>query len=108
LSTTRYAGGIEGSGDLGDYALSFTRFDTDNDVLNGSFNQETVAANVDGGPRRSWSCAASSAATTGVRAFPDHGDPSTRSGGILPPSEPDGRGRHDLFHYALLDAESIV
>jgi len=46
LSTTRYAGGIEGSGDHGDYALSFTRFDTDNDVLNGSFNQETVAANV--------------------------------------------------------------
>ena len=46
LSTTRYAGGIEGSGDRGDYALSFTRFDTDNDVFNGSFNQETVAANM--------------------------------------------------------------
>ncbi len=46
LSTTRYAGGIEGSGDHGDYALSFTRFDTDNNVLNGSFNQETFAANM--------------------------------------------------------------
>jgi vitamin B12 transporter len=46
LSTTRYGGGIEGSGRRGDYALSFTRFDTDNDVLNGSFNQETVAANL--------------------------------------------------------------
>ena len=46
LGTTRYAGGMEGSGGRGDYALSFTRFDTDNDVLNGSFNQETVAANT--------------------------------------------------------------
>jgi vitamin B12 transporter len=46
LSTTRYAGGIEGGGKRGDYALSFTRFDTDNDVLNDSFNQETVAANM--------------------------------------------------------------
>ncbi len=46
FSTTRYAGGIEGSGNHGDYAFSFTRFDTDNDVLNGSFNQETIAANL--------------------------------------------------------------
>jgi vitamin B12 transporter len=46
LSTTRYAGGVEGSGRHGDYALSFTRFDTDNNVQNGSFNQEAVTANI--------------------------------------------------------------
>ncbi len=46
FSTLRYAGGVDGKVDRADYALSFTRFDTDNEVVNSSFNQETIAANV--------------------------------------------------------------
>ncbi len=45
FSTLRYAVGVNGKGDRADYALSFTRFDTDNDIVNSSFNQETLAAN---------------------------------------------------------------
>ncbi len=46
FSTLRYAGGVHGKGDRADYALSFTRFDTNNDGVNASSNQETIAANV--------------------------------------------------------------
>jgi vitamin B12 transporter len=46
FSTFRYGAGIEGKGDRLDYAAWFSRLDTDNDVLNGSFNDETVTANL--------------------------------------------------------------
>ncbi|NWG13192.1 MAG: TonB-dependent receptor [Acidobacteria bacterium] len=46
FSTLRYAVGVDGKGDRADYALSFTRLDTDNDAVNGSFNQETLSANA--------------------------------------------------------------
>jgi outer membrane cobalamin receptor len=46
FASYRYAGGIEGRGKRVDYSASFTRSDTDNDVLNGSFNEETVAGNL--------------------------------------------------------------
>ena len=38
LATFRYEAGIEGKGNRLDYAASFARLDTDNDVQNGSFN----------------------------------------------------------------------
>jgi vitamin B12 transporter len=46
FGTFRYAGGIEGSGKRMDYALSFSRVDTDNNVPNGSFNKVTISANL--------------------------------------------------------------
>lgn len=46
FSSFRYGGGIEGSDDQMDYALSFSRYDTDNDVLNGSFNEATISTNL--------------------------------------------------------------
>jgi len=46
FASTRYAGGVEGKGRIVDYSASFSRSDTDNAVPNGSFNQETLAANL--------------------------------------------------------------
>jgi outer membrane cobalamin receptor len=46
FASYRYAGGVEGKGKRVDYSASFTRSDTDNDVLNGSFNEETIAGNL--------------------------------------------------------------
>ncbi len=45
FATTRYGGGVEGRGERADYSASFSRFDTDNNVQNGSFNQSTFAGN---------------------------------------------------------------
>lgn len=45
-ATFRYGGGLEGSNDRMDYAVSFFRTDTDNDVANGSFNDTTFAGNL--------------------------------------------------------------
>jgi outer membrane cobalamin receptor len=45
-ATLRYGGGLEGSNDRMDYAVSFFRTDTDNDVANGSFNETTFAGNL--------------------------------------------------------------
>jgi vitamin B12 transporter len=44
--TFRYGGSLEGSSDRLDYAVSFSRLDTDNQVLNGSFNEETISGNL--------------------------------------------------------------
>jgi vitamin B12 transporter len=46
FSTFHYAGRIQGGGNRMDYALSFSRTDTDNDVLNSSFNDATISANL--------------------------------------------------------------
>ncbi len=46
FASFRYAGGIEGKGRRVDYSASFSRSDTDNAVANGSFNEETLAANL--------------------------------------------------------------
>ncbi len=46
FATYRYGGGIEGKGERMDYAVSFSRFDTDNSVPNGSFNDATVTGNL--------------------------------------------------------------
>jgi vitamin B12 transporter len=46
FSTLQYAGGIQGSDDRMDYTLSFSRTDTDNEALNGSFNNATISANL--------------------------------------------------------------
>ncbi len=46
FSTFRYQGGIEGKGKWFDYYASFARLDTDNNVLNGSFNDETASGNL--------------------------------------------------------------
>lgn len=46
FASYRYAAGIEGSNKVMDYSASFTRSDTDNAVLNGSFNEETFAGNL--------------------------------------------------------------
>jgi vitamin B12 transporter len=46
LSTLRYGGGIQGSSDRMDYLASFSRFDTDNNVPNGSFNNASIAGNL--------------------------------------------------------------
>lgn len=45
-ATLRYGGGVEGSSSWMDYAASFSRMDTDNDVANGSFNEATIAGNL--------------------------------------------------------------
>ena len=44
--TFRYGGSLEGSNDRLDYAVSFSRLDTDNQVLNGSFNEATISGNL--------------------------------------------------------------
>ena len=44
--TFRYGGSLEGSSDRWDYAISFSRLDTDNQVMNGSFNEETISGNL--------------------------------------------------------------
>lgn len=46
FSTFRYEGGIQGKGGRFDYSASFARLDTDNNVLNGSFNDETASGNL--------------------------------------------------------------
>jgi vitamin B12 transporter len=46
FATFRYSGGIEGSNDRMDYSASFSRFDTDNNVANGSFNEASIAGNL--------------------------------------------------------------
>ena len=46
FSSFRYAAGISGRGDRADYSAAFSRTDTDNDVLNGSFNDATVSLNA--------------------------------------------------------------
>jgi vitamin B12 transporter len=46
FNTYRYGVGLEGKGNRVDYALSFSRFDTDNNVLNGSFNDATISGNL--------------------------------------------------------------
>jgi len=46
FNTFRYGGGLQGKTDLIDYAASFARFDTDNNVSNGSFNNESMTANL--------------------------------------------------------------
>ena len=44
--TFRYEAGIEGKGERIDYAASFARLDTDNNVRNGAFNDETASGNL--------------------------------------------------------------
>jgi outer membrane cobalamin receptor len=46
FSTFRFGASIQGSNDRLDYTASFSRIDTDNNVLNGSFNNETSAFNL--------------------------------------------------------------
>jgi vitamin B12 transporter len=46
LATFRYHAGIGGKGKKLDYAASFARLDTDNNVLNGSFNDAAVTGNL--------------------------------------------------------------
>jgi vitamin B12 transporter len=46
LATFGYEAGIEGKGNRLDYAASFARLDTDNDVQNGSFNRTAVSGNL--------------------------------------------------------------
>jgi vitamin B12 transporter len=46
LATFRYEAGIEGKGNRLDYAASFARLDTDNNVQNGSFNSTAVTGNL--------------------------------------------------------------
>ncbi len=46
FASYRYAGGVEGKGRRVDYSASFTRSDTDNAVINGAFNEETIASNL--------------------------------------------------------------
>jgi len=46
LATFRYEAGIGGKGNRLDYAASFARLDTDNDVPNGSFNNTAITGNL--------------------------------------------------------------
>jgi vitamin B12 transporter len=46
FSSFRYAAGVSGRGERLDYSAAFSRTDTDNDVLNGSFNEATFAVNA--------------------------------------------------------------
>jgi vitamin B12 transporter len=46
FATLRYSGGIEGSNSRMDYSASFSRFDTDNNVANGSFNETSITGNL--------------------------------------------------------------
>jgi outer membrane cobalamin receptor len=52
FATYLYGGGIEGKGDRLDYAAYFSRMDTDNNVLNGSFNDATITGNLGFRPSR--------------------------------------------------------
>jgi outer membrane cobalamin receptor len=45
-STFRYGGSLQGSNDRMDYIVSFSRLDTDNNVPNDSFNDETITGNL--------------------------------------------------------------
>jgi outer membrane cobalamin receptor len=46
FSSFRYAAGVSGRGERFDYSTAFSRTDTDNDVLNGSFNEATFTVNT--------------------------------------------------------------
>ncbi len=46
FSTGRYSAGLEGSSDRIDYTASFSRFDTDNNGFNNSFNNTTISGNL--------------------------------------------------------------
>jgi outer membrane cobalamin receptor len=46
FATFRYEAGIEGKGERLDYSASFARLDTNNNVRNGSFNDETASGNL--------------------------------------------------------------
>jgi len=46
FATLRYEAGIQGKGERLDYSASFARLDTDNNVLNGSFNDATATGNL--------------------------------------------------------------
>ena len=46
FASYRYAGGVSGRNQRMDYSASFARSDTDNAVQNGSFNEETIAADL--------------------------------------------------------------
>jgi vitamin B12 transporter len=46
FASWRYAGGLSGKNRLLDYSVSFARSDTDNNVRNGSFNEETISGNI--------------------------------------------------------------
>ncbi len=46
FATYRYAAGLQARTDRIDYFASFARLDTDNDVPNGSFNEETISGNL--------------------------------------------------------------
>ncbi len=52
FSTFRYQTGIGGRGEHLDYAATFARQDTDNNVLNGSFNDTTITGNLGLSPTR--------------------------------------------------------
>ncbi len=52
FATFRYQAGISGRGERLDYAASFARQDTDNHVLNGSFNDTTITGNLGFSPTR--------------------------------------------------------
>ncbi len=52
FATYRYGGGIQGKGDRVDYAVFFSRLDSDNNVANGSFNDATITANLGFRPSR--------------------------------------------------------
>ncbi len=44
--TLRYEAGLDGKGESLDYSASFARLDTDNNVRNGSYNNETISGNL--------------------------------------------------------------
>ncbi len=52
FASFRYEGGIEGTSDRLDYAASFSRFDTDNNGPNASFNTETFTGQLGFRPSR--------------------------------------------------------
>lgn len=52
FSTLRFGGSVQGSDERVDYLASFSRFDTDNDVQNGSFNNATGLVNLGYRPSR--------------------------------------------------------
>ncbi|HYK90630.1 MAG TPA: TonB-dependent receptor [Acidobacteriota bacterium] len=52
FASYRYGGGVEGKGERVDYSVFFSRFDTDNNVSNGSFNDASIAGNLGFRPTR--------------------------------------------------------
>jgi vitamin B12 transporter len=52
FATLRYQAGIGGKGERFDYAASFARMDTDNNVRNGSFNDAAISVNLGFRPSR--------------------------------------------------------